>query len=84
MPQPQKPQRQRSGWIGVLDARDRAIAARAERTMMRFGPSYVHRTPPITRDDIAMPEPEQELEGSELSDRERAEAIARERMRREG
>jgi hypothetical protein len=80
MPQPQKPRPRRTGWIGILDARDRAM--RSDR-LMRFGPRIVPPTPPISRDDVAMPEPEFELEGSELSDRERADAIARERMRRE-
>ena len=35
-------------------------------------------------DDMASPEPEEDLDDSELNDRERREAIARERMRREG
>jgi hypothetical protein len=34
--------------------------------------------------EAQMPEPEEELEGSELSDAERHAAIARERARREG
>ena len=50
--------------------------------LMRFGPRFAAPPTPFTRDDIAMPEPEQELEGAELSERERADAIARERMRR--
>ncbi len=35
-------------------------------------------------DDVASPEPDAELEDSELTDAERRAAIARERMRREG
>jgi hypothetical protein len=35
-------------------------------------------------DDIASPEPGEDLDDSEISERERREAIARERMRREG
>ena len=35
-------------------------------------------------DDVPTPEPDAELEDSELSDGERQSAIARERMRREG
>jgi hypothetical protein len=39
---------------------------------------------PQVRDNLVMPEPDEELEGSELTDAERNAAIARERARREG
>ena len=80
MPVPQKPRRRPGGLRGFLDARDRAMRQdRFFRGLGRFG-----RAPaPPTRDDMALPEPDEDLEGSEVTDAERRDAIARERMRRE-
>jgi len=52
--------------------------------MTAFGGLARIRMPVRARDLAYMPEPDQELEGSELTDAERRAAIARERMRREG
>jgi len=82
MPIPQKPQRQPDGLRGFLDRRDQERAARQDR-FFRGLPRFGRMPPPLTRDDFATPEPEQELEDSYLSDAERRNAIARERMRRE-
>jgi hypothetical protein len=52
---------------------------------IRLGPSRAMlRQMERDLEEAASPEPEEELEGSELSDAERQAAIARERARREG
>jgi hypothetical protein len=80
----QKPRRRRNGFMEGPDQVHRLNSM--YRTEM-FG---VDRARMVTRaghaavDDVASPEPGEDLDDSEMSDRERREAIARERMRREG
>lgn len=72
--------------MGFWDAQDRVIKLN---TMYRLTP-YSSPTDKMARqvhdqlDDVSTPEPDEELEDSDLSDVERRAAIARERMRREG
>ena len=80
MPTPKRPRRHAGGLKGFLDARDRTLRLDRFRLAPRFGRPLV----PFTRDDIAIPEPDEELEGSELTDAERAAAMDRERTRRQG
>ena len=73
--------------LGFWDAQDHVIKLN---TMYRLAPfsnlagnrmaQQVHDQ----LDDVSTPEPDEELEDSDLSDVERRSAIARERMRREG
>jgi hypothetical protein len=81
---PKKKARRRR--LGFWDAQDRVIKLN---TMYRLAP-FSSPTDRMTRqvhdqlDDVSTPEPDEELEDSDLSDVERRAAIARERMRREG
>jgi hypothetical protein len=73
--------------LGFWDAQDRVIKLN---TMYRFAPFSNLSTNRMAQqvhdqlDDVSTPEPNEELEDSDLSDVERRSAIARERMRREG
>jgi hypothetical protein len=73
--------------LGFWDAQDRVIKLN---TMYRLAPFSDARTSRMAQqvhdqlDDVSTPEPDEELEDSDLSDAERRSAIARERMRREG
>jgi hypothetical protein len=71
---------------GLWDLQERTIGERRTFSFgIRAGPSRaaLQRMEREFR-EATVPEPEQELEGSELSDAERHAAIARERARREG
>ena len=72
---------------GLWDLHERS-SANMQRTFsfgLRVGPSRaaLQRMERELKEPVS-PEPEEELEGSELSDAERQAAIARERMRRDG
>ena len=73
--------------MGYFDAQDRVYKLNAIYSHSLFNRS---RTEAMTKsthadlNDVATPEPDEEIEGSELNDSERQQAIARERMRREG
>jgi hypothetical protein len=73
--------------LGFWDAQDRVIKLN---TMYRLAPMSNLTTNRMAQqvhdqlDDVSTPEPDEELEDSDLSDVERRSAIARERMRREG
>jgi hypothetical protein len=79
-----KPPRKR---MGYFDAQDRVFKLGS---IYRSSLFNRERTDAMTKsthaelDDVATPEPDEELEDSELGDSERQQAIARERMRREG
>jgi endonuclease/exonuclease/phosphatase (EEP) superfamily protein YafD len=85
MPDKRKPRRKP---LSYLDAQDKVINLRAIYQTQAFGSA--DRAQTIARqqhrdlDEVATPEPNEELEDSELSDSERQAAIARERTRREG
>jgi len=75
--------------MSFLDTRDRITRLNALYRTQAYGGSDKARTVMGRQlhqeiDDMATPEPDEELEDSELSDAERQAAIARERMRREG
>lgn len=84
MPQPQKPRRRP---LSYFDAQDKLIQLRQIYQTEVFG---ADRARTIARqhhrdlDEVATPEPDEELADAELSDAERQQAIARERLRREG
>jgi hypothetical protein len=73
--------------LGYWDAQDRVIKLN---TMYRLTPFNNAAADRMTQqvhaqlDDVSTPEPDEELQDSDLSDVERRSAIARERMRREG
>jgi hypothetical protein len=84
MAQPRKPRRRP---LGFFDAQDRVIGLRSIYATSAFGAdraraaaSQHHRD----LDEVATPEPDEELEDSDISDMERRAAIARMRMRRDG
>jgi hypothetical protein len=84
VPERRKPRRKP---LGYFDAQDRVLRLRSLYTLSGFGVGRAQRIAQEHHrdlDDSIIPEPAEELEDSELSDRERQEAIARERMRREG
>ena len=73
--------------LGFWDAQDRMIKLNSMYRIAAFGNENTSRMARIVHeqlDDISTPEPDAELEDSDLSDVERRAAIARERMRREG
>lgn len=78
------PRRRRNGFldgpdqINRLNSMYRSRVFDSSRTRMLTNPSHA------AFDDMASPEPGEELDDSEISERERREAIARERMRRQG
>ena len=84
MPDKRKPRRRP---LGFFDAQDKVLQLRQIYQTEVFG---ADRAGTIARqhhrdlDEVAMPEPDEELADSELSDAERQAAIARERTRREG
>ena len=73
--------------LGFWDAQDRVLKLN---TMYRLAPFSTAGADRIARqvhdqlDEVSTPEPDEELEDSDLSEVERRAAIARERMRREG
>jgi hypothetical protein len=73
--------------LGFFDAQDRVIKLNTIYRTEAFGADRaggIARQTHRELDDVATPEPDEELEDAELSDGERNAAIARERMRREG
>ncbi|MPZ48940.1 MAG: hypothetical protein GEU75_06465 [Dehalococcoidia bacterium] len=86
MPPIRKPRRRP---LSFLDTRDRMSRLNALYRSQGFGGADKARSNLGKQlhqelDDMATPEPDEELTDSELSDSERQAAIARERMRREG
>ena len=84
MPDKRKPRRRP---LGFFDAQDKVLQLRHIYQTEVFGADRagtIARQPHRDLDEVATPEPDQELEDSELSDAERQAAIARERTRREG
>jgi hypothetical protein len=86
MPRIRRPHRRP---LNFLDVRDRITRLNALYRTQAFGGADKARTNLGRQlhqelDDLAMPEPDEELADSELSDAERRAAIERERMRREG
>jgi hypothetical protein len=86
VPPIRKPRRRQTNF---LDTRDKISRLNALYRTQAFGGVDKARTAMGKQlhqeiDDMATPEPEEELADSELSDAERRAAIARERMRREG
>ena len=80
----QKPRRRSNGFMEGPDQVHRLSGL--YRTEM-FGADrgrVIGRQDHANVDDMASPEPGEDLDDSELNDRERREAMARERMRREG
>ena len=87
MPPIRKPHRR--GPLSFLDTRDRITRLNAFYRTQGFGGVDKSRTNLGKQlhqelDDMATPEPDEELTDSELGEAERQAAIARERMRREG
>ena len=85
MPPIRKPRR--SGAFSFLDTRDRITRLNALSRAQMYSGVDKSKTPTGRNqelDDLALPEPDEELADSELSDSERQAAIARERMRRDG
>jgi hypothetical protein len=79
-----KPNRRR---LSYWDAQDKVIKLNSIYRTELYGTDRAQNVAKTTHqdlDEVATPEPSEELEDSELSDRERNSAIARERMRREG
>jgi hypothetical protein len=73
--------------LSFFDAQDRVIKLNSIYRTEAFGADRsrtVARQTHRDLDEVATPEPDQELEDAELSDSERLSAIARERMRRDG
>ncbi len=84
MPDRRKPPRRP---LSFFDAQDRVVKLNSIYRTEAFGADRSRTLAGQTHrelDDVATPEPDEELEGAELSDAERNSAIARERMRREG
>ena len=85
MPLKPKPPRKR---LGFFEAQDKVISLNNIYRTEAFSPERARATTARQShhdlDEVATPEPDEELEDSELNDRERQQAIARERMRREG
>jgi hypothetical protein len=73
--------------LGFWDAQDRLIKLNTMYRMASFSNLNAHKMAQQVHDqldEVSTPEPDEELEDSDLSDVERRAAIARERMRREG
>lgn len=83
MPEPKGPRRKR---LGFFDARDRLIHLNNMYRMRPFGDRPLDRMSTEFAKDLAeieTPEPDEELDGAELSDNERRQAMAEERLRRD-
>jgi len=74
----QKPRRRSNGFMEGPDQVHRLSG------LYRSGVRVVGKDEHAAFDDMASPEPGEDLDDSELNERERREAIARERWRREG
>jgi hypothetical protein len=86
MPDKEKNTRRRSP-LGFFDAQDKVYRLRSIYQTEVFGADRARTVAQQHHrelDEVIPPEPDEELEDSELSDSERRQAIARERMRREG
>lgn len=73
--------------LSYFDAQDRVIKLNTIYRTSAFGTDRARALAGQTHrelDDVATPEPDEELADAELSDSERNAAIARERTRREG
>jgi hypothetical protein len=84
MAEPRKPRRRP---LGFFDAQDKVIGLNQIYRTEAFGAdraSTVAKDHHEALDEVATPEPDEELEDSELTDAERRSAIARERARRAG
>jgi hypothetical protein len=83
MPETPRPPRKR---LGFFDARDRLIHLNNAYRMRPFGDRPLDKLSTQFVKDLAeveTPEPDEELDGAELSDNERRQAIAEERLRRD-
>jgi hypothetical protein len=84
MPRPQKPRRRP---LGFFDAQDKVLRLRSIYATEAFGADRARQGAQQDHrdlDEVATPEPDEELEDSDISDVERRAAIARMRMRRDG
>jgi len=73
--------------LGFWDAQDRMLRLNSIYRVSSFASDHTRgfaRQVHADLDDVTTPEPDEELEDSELSDHERRQAIAREKWRREG
>ena len=83
MPETPRPPRKR---LGFFDARDRLMHLNNAYRMRPFGDRPLDRMSSQFVKDLAeleTPEPDQELDGAELTDNERRQAMAEERLRRD-
>ena len=82
MPRIRKPKKA----AGYFEAQDKVMRLHSIYRTEIFGGDRRKLTSTLHKDidDVATPEPDEELEDAELSDNERQAAITRERMRREG
>ena len=80
----QKPRRRNNGFMEGPDQVHRLTGLYRSEMFGADRGRIVGRQDHAAVDDMASPEPDEDLDESELNDRERREAIARERMRREG
>jgi hypothetical protein len=86
MPDKDKKTRRRRP-LGFFDAQDKVVGLRQIYMTEAYGTDRARTVAAQHHrdlDEVVPPEPDEELEDSELSDSERQAAIARERMRREG
>lgn len=84
MPEKKKPPRRPLSW---WDAQDKVIKLNTIYRTEMFGSDRARSMAGPTHremDDVATPEPDEELEDAELTDHDRQNAIARERARRDG
>jgi hypothetical protein len=84
MTEPRKPRRQRNGFMEGPDQIHRLNSIYRSQAFGNDRATSQARTGHEALDSVASPEPDQELDDSELSDAEQRSAIARERMRRQG
>jgi hypothetical protein len=80
----QKPRRRRNGFMEGPDQVHRVSGLYRSEMFGADRGRIVGKSDHAAIDDMASPEPSEDLDESELNDRERREAIARERWRREG
>jgi hypothetical protein len=83
MPEPRRPNRKR---LGFFDARDRLMHLNNVYRTRPFGDRPLDRVSSQFVKDLAeleTPEPDEELDGAELSDGEQRRAMAEEKFRRE-
>jgi hypothetical protein len=83
MPETPRPPRKR---LGFFDARDRLMHLNNAYRMRPFGDRPLDRMSNQFVKDLAeleTPEPDEELDGAELTDSERRQAMAEERLRRD-